>query len=303
MDQYDIAIKRLAGQFTEDYVRFALGVEKFLAEQLQVREVDKELPALLREVDFAARVTVEEEEFVLLIEFQTFYRPDMPKRMLAYSWRLHERYKLPVYPVLIVLKEGGGLQDELRMEVLGKEIHRFRFVLIPIWEVDAQKVITQRLKGLYPLLPLMKWREKTETVLEKTQSLIVEEIAVEEQRADAYAALALFSAIKYPQDIIRAILRREIMIESPFYREILREGEEIGFRKGHQIGREEGQLEALRNSVLDVLEVRFGSVPAELEEQMKDVKSARTLQSLLRRAIVVSNLEEFKGLIENFQKK
>ena len=46
---------------------------------------------------------------------------------------------------------------------------------------------------------------------------------------------------------------REIMLESPFYREILEEGKAIGL----ELGREEG----LREDVLEVLQVRFGVVP------------------------------------------
>ncbi|MCL0095655.1 hypothetical protein M1O52_03940 [Dehalococcoidia bacterium] len=54
MAKYDVTLKRLTDKFPEDYIRFALGVEKFSVEVLHVEAVDKELPLLLREVDFAA---------------------------------------------------------------------------------------------------------------------------------------------------------------------------------------------------------------------------------------------------------
>ncbi|MFW0859644.1 MAG: hypothetical protein AAGB97_05680 [Dehalococcoidia bacterium] len=108
MAKYDITLKRLTDEFPEDYIRFALGVEKFSVEVLHVEAVDKELPLLLREVDFAARVRVEEEEFVLLMEFQTDWKEDLPERMLGYTWRLFEKYRLPVRPFLILLREGGS---------------------------------------------------------------------------------------------------------------------------------------------------------------------------------------------------
>ena len=44
MGPYDLTMKRLTSEFTEDYVRFALNRASFHAEVLEVEEVDKELP-------------------------------------------------------------------------------------------------------------------------------------------------------------------------------------------------------------------------------------------------------------------
>ena len=86
--QYDRTMKRLTSRFTSDYVRFALGADVSRAEPLSVEEEDKELPALSREVDFVARVGRQEEEALLLMEFQTAWGRDMPRRMAGYTWRL-----------------------------------------------------------------------------------------------------------------------------------------------------------------------------------------------------------------------
>ena len=207
MGKYDLTMKRLTSEFAEDYVRFALGRAPSYAEVLEVEQVDKELPSLMREVDFVARVSVEDRQAVLLLEFQTVWASDVPERMSGYSWRLFERYKLGVYPVVVVLRKGGTLRDEWVMRALGRETARFRFEVIPIWEVDAREIMAQGLMGLYPLLPLMQWEDReAEAALEESQNLVLG-IEDREERADAYVALRVLSGIVHPEPLVRRILR------------------------------------------------------------------------------------------------
>ena len=279
MPQYGRTMKRLTSVFTRDYVRFVLGADPLDAETIVIEEQDKELPALSREVDFVARVRREEQDALLLIEFQTAWATDMPKRMAGYCWRLHERYDEPVYPVVVVLTPGGAVQRAWQMHAWGRLVASCRYEVMPLWEVDAADIKAQKLVGLYPLLPLMRWSEADpREVLEQSQQLILEEIRDREPRADAYVALRVLSGITYPLPLVSQILkRREIMLESPVYREIL----------------EEGRLEGLCADVLAVLEVRFGPLPDFLAQQVGQVTDRERLEALHRRAVLVESLEVF----------
>lgn len=84
------------------------------------------------------------------------------------------------------------------------------------------------------------------------------------------------------------------MLESPFYREILEEGEARGLEKGKAIGLELGEENRLREDVLEVLEVRFGLVPPDVEESVRSLRGRKLLEGLLRRAIVIESLEAFR---------
>ncbi|MCL0068912.1 hypothetical protein M1N42_04150, partial [Thermodesulfovibrionales bacterium] len=195
-----------------------MGAERFSVEVLHVEAVDKELPLLLKEVDFAARVRVEEEEFILLMEFQTIWKEDLPHRMLGYTWRLFEKYHLPVRPFLILLREGGKPKGTLEMKALSKEVLRFGFTIVPMWEIEREKILEEKLSGMYPLLPLMKSDEPKERLLERAQELIMNEIRGRERRADAYVALKVLAGIRYPLEVVEKIFRRrDVMIESPVY--------------------------------------------------------------------------------------
>ena len=51
--------------------------------------------------------------------------------------------------------------------------------------------------------------------------------------------------------------------------------------------------ERLREDLLEVLVVRFGQVPADLEAQVRRRRGQKTLEGLFRRAIQVESLEVF----------
>jgi len=227
---YDRTMKRLTSTFAADYVQLALGGAPALVEPLQITEQDKELPSLAREVDFAARVTRQGQEGILLLEFQTAWEADVPRRMADYTLRLHLRYGLPVYPVVAVLRPGGRLRCSWSMQAWGQQVARCRFRVLRVWQLEAEQVITQRQQGLYPLLPLMRWPNVGRRhVLERSQALILDQVAPREARADACVALRVLSGIVFPADWLRQVLtRREMMLESPVYEEFREEGREEG---------------------------------------------------------------------------
>jgi hypothetical protein len=50
-------------------------------------------------------------------------------------------------------------------------------------------------------------------------------------------------------------------------------------------------------SILEVLSVRFGEVPPELEESLEQIEDADQLKQLLRQAILVATIADFQALL------
>ena len=296
MAEYDITMKRLTAEFPEDYVRFALGVERFSVAPLDVASVDKELPSLLREVDFAARVQVEGKEFILLLESQTWWERAFPERMFFYVARLREQYRLPVYPVALFFRFRGKVVSEWGMEALGEEVVRFRYRAIRLWEAKAEKILEAKLSGLYPLLPLMEWGDRSgEEVLATSARLIEEGIVDGERRADAYVGLMVLAGMKYGTELVRRILRRrEIMLESPVYREILQEGEE----RGKVLGWEQGHREGLSEAIALGLELKFGPKGMGLLGRIRKVRDVGQLEALKSAVRVAESLADVESALE-----
>ena len=80
------------------------------------------------------------------------------------------------------------------------------------------------------------------------------------------------------------------MLESIVY-DIIKE-------EGREEGREEGKEIAKIEDILSVLETRFGLVPTKIEESVKKIKGTKKQEFLLRNAVLVKDLEEFKEVLK-----
>lgn len=57
--------------------------------------------------------------------------------------------------------------------------------------------------------------------------------------------------------------------------------------------RQEGRISALRENLVDTMELRFGKVPSGLAELVAEVVDEDKLRAMLRSAIRCNSLEEF----------
>ncbi|MFQ5857974.1 MAG: hypothetical protein ACE5LU_20405 [Anaerolineae bacterium] len=94
MGKADISSKWLLGEEPEAWVRWmmadpTLEIEVFLSAEFQ---------HVLRHSDVLLRLRDDDGPFLLLIELQLRYDPDMPWRVQAYAALAEEKYRLPAYP-------------------------------------------------------------------------------------------------------------------------------------------------------------------------------------------------------------
>jgi flagellar biosynthesis/type III secretory pathway protein FliH len=74
----------------------------------------------------------------------------------------------------------------------------------------------------------------------------------------------------------------------------MKDGLKQGRREGRQQGIVEGQLKAVRDDVLEILEARFKRVPAGLKKTLKTIEDRKRLKLLLRQAATVASMKEFQ---------
>lgn len=92
-----------------------------------------------------------------------------------------------------------------------------------------------------------------------------------------------------PEELI-VPLRKEIdRLQHPNPMPYVTSFERLARKEGRQEGRQEGRKEA----ILDILETRFGDVPATVRERINALCDEPKLKELLRRASVIPSLEEF----------
>jgi hypothetical protein len=72
-----------------------------------------------------------------------------------------------------------------------------------------------------------------------------------------------------------------------------------GWEKGQEEGREEGVQAGVRQSIVGVLQARFGVVPTTAAGRLEQVEDLERLQALLREAATAESLAAFEGALAN----
>ena len=249
---FDNICKFLAENFAEDYASWLLGRPVALT-KLSPTELS------LEPIRADSLILEQSEDLVLHLEFQTEPDENMGFRMLDYRVRVYRRFPTKtMYQFVIYLKPTSSAlvyQDSLQF---GETSHRYR--VIRLWEQSSEVFFKKG--GLLPLAILTKSEEQIIRLQEVAKRL--DTIENPGMRANLMAATAVFAGLVMEPEMIKTILRSEMMKESAFYQEILREGLQEGRQQGRQEGRQEGEVSLLRR----LLVKRFGSVSESLESRL-----------------------------------
>ncbi|MBI3268823.1 MAG: hypothetical protein HYZ53_07360 [Planctomycetes bacterium] len=77
-----------------------------------------------------------------------------------------------------------------------------------------------------------------------------------------------------------------------FAEDQLERGKAIGTEIGKELGKELGKMDAKRETLLELLRLRFGSLPAEVEARVAEMTDMGRLNELLKRVLTASSVAE-----------
>jgi predicted transposase YdaD len=113
-------------------------------------------------------------------------------------------------------------------------------------------------QGLYPFAILAQ-TDEPESIL-RTVAARIEEIGAGRVQADLAATASILAGLVLNRDLVKQILRRDIMRESVIYQDILEEGE----IKGKTEGLAEGRVEEAKGLVIRLLTRKLGNISPDL---------------------------------------
>ena len=122
------------------------------------------------------------------------------------------------------------IRDRYEASFMGLQV-RQDYRLINLWEVDAAIGFEQSLNVLLPFVPVMKNGADAMVVQQA-----VNQLRQDEQLVELESLLAFFATFVLNSEVVQPIMRWDMAVlrESPWYQEILREGEQRGEQKGMQ---------------------------------------------------------------------
>lgn len=232
---YDNICKFIAENFQDDLATWLLGSPVKLS-KLSPTELSNE------PIRADSLILLQSDNLVLHTEFQTDADEDMPFRMLDYRVRVYRRFpSKEMRQVVIYLRKIASPlinKTDFRLE---KTYHEFE--VIRLWEEATDKFLT--VPGLLPFAVLSQTKDPTMVLTQVAEA--VEAITDQRLQKNIAAASAILAGLLLQKDVIRRILRSEIMRDSVIYQEILQEGEAKG--------KAEGKAETTRKLALNLLRI------------------------------------------------
>lgn len=295
MPKIDIPTKRLIQIRPMDWVK-AILPEYENAEVAEMKP-DK-VPKTESKLDSLFWVQKGNQQFILNIEPQGYLDPAMPARMLRYrsdvwEYTISKGIMTPSIKQAVVFFYPHHDNRKHRLEDFWGEERTldFGYEVVRVWEMKKQPVIEKKLLGLYPLLPLMEQEEEEtpDRVMEITVKAIdeVEEAAL---KADLLAVVSILAGEKFSSELVRKYIRREMLMNSPLFNEWVEEERKEAAQKA--------TISKSKEIIIDQLIAKFDFIPPAIREQLSKVNDQEILDSLLRRIIKITEIEEFEQLIK-----
>ncbi|MDJ0619085.1 MAG: DUF4351 domain-containing protein [Calothrix sp. MO_192.B10] len=279
---FDNVCKILAEKYPTEFVSWLLAEEPTKVKVLKT-ELSLE-PIRADSVTF-----LQTENRILHIEFQTrtISNPPLPFRMLDYSVRLIRQYNVPVTQVIIFLQETDNEIAFIEEYINETTNHRYR--VIRMWEQDSALFLDN--PALLPLAPLTLTTSPRGLLSQFAQS--VAKILNMEVRQNIAAYTGILAGLRFEKNLIRQLLREDVMQESVIYQDILQKGKQQGKEEGKQQGKQE---EACR-FLIRLLNRRFGEIDSSIIERIQGL-STEQLEILGEEFVDFSAISDLVTLLE-----
>lgn len=308
---YDSPWKEILERFLPQFVAFFFpAIHNDIDWQQGYQFLDKELQQVVREaetgrhtVDKLVKVTLKEGKDVWLlihIEVQSQVDPTFARRTFVANYRLFDRYGSEVISLGILADEDPDWRpNSYGYGRWGSEM-RLHFPTVKLLGYAADWEALEQNPN--PFAVVVMAHVKTQATRGKAQARLRWKIHVVKglyQRG--YKRKDVLELLRFI-DWVMALPPR---MERGFWQEVhkIEEADKMRYvmsieRIAMQDGIEQGSLITARASVMDILNLRFYSVPDELIERINDLTNLEQLKALLRLAATVGTLEEFERATE-----
>ncbi len=206
--------------------------------------------------------------------------------MRAYTALAEEKYQLPVYPVLINILPNSRnevIPNVYQAEFMGIKVYQ-NYHVINLWEVEAELVFSQNISSLLPFVPILKGGGE-ETIVKQA----LNQLRKDDKLQELEPLLSFFASFVLELPIVQQIMRWDMIVlrESPWYQEILKQGEKQGLQQG--------ELTVINR----VLSKRFGQIDQAITLQISELEIDK-IESLAESLLDFQDINDLHNwLIEN----
>ena len=237
------------------------------------------------------------EQWVLLhVEVQAQRDPEFPRRMFDYYSRICQRYQRPVASLAILADAHPRWQPMAYEQELWNCKVRLEFPVVKLRDLAANEAQLLRNPNPFAIVVLAQIKA-LQTAGALRQRRVWKATLAKLGHERGYSRrliLDLYIFVDWVM-VLTPKLEREVEQEIEAFEKAKRMKYITNMeRRGLERGRQEGQIRSQQESVLTVLETRFGEIPYSLREAVTATDDLDRLKRWLRLAIQLASLAEFE---------
>ncbi|TCO57789.1 putative transposase/invertase (TIGR01784 family) [Caldanaerobacter subterraneus] len=229
MGKYDITLKNMFSDLTDDILSYFLGVQ-----HVKIEELNVEFPRVeTRESDMVFKcITSEGNVIAAHIEFQSDNDKEMPYRMLRYAIEIMEKYNLAPYQVVIYIGEHDlNMANKIDFNFGEENFLSYRYRIIDVGQMKFDEITQTNYYDLFSLLPLMdkeRRQKEKEEYLKKCVEVIKNAPVDAKKKREIAARAKILSELIYKEDVINVMFAEVMKMlnleKSATYRRLKEEG-------------------------------------------------------------------------------
>ena len=247
--------------------------------------------------------------FLIHLENQSYNQADFNKRMFRYFSRLHEKYDLPIYPVVVFSYERPqkAAESSYQLEFPDFKVLEFNYRVLQLNQLNWRDFLNQRnpvasaLMAKMQIAPEDRPKVKAECLrLLVTLKLDPAKMQLISGFIDTYLNLDELEEQVFQEelDTIESEERAQVMeIVTSWMRTGIKQGRQEGLEEGRQEGLQEG-LQRETELILRQLKRKIGQLAPEMESQVKRLE-IEELENLGEALLDFEQLEDLTTWLSN----
>ncbi|MGB8346836.1 MAG: hypothetical protein WCD86_18250 [Ktedonobacteraceae bacterium] len=241
------------------------------------------------------------KEGLLHVEIQSDDDKNIEYRLAEYNLLATITYDKPIISFLILLRPMPNIPESPFFKAVFDiiEIWHFNYVVIKLWEISAEELMSLGLFGLLPLVPLTQDGTRPEILKEVADTLFV----AKEKDLLALAKMIVGLVLKRRPE--KAVIERmfemyrEILEDSWVYQKIKKQAKAEGKAEGKMEGLAQGEQRVL----LAIIQRRFPGILETAGKLIAEITDAKVLEDLAVAVSVAQTPQEALQALNVSEKK
>lgn len=259
------------------------------------------------------------------LEYQSGSDAEIVYRVLVYNAGILWDYHLPVISVIIYLFRSTVPVPPLQVMSGEDSLINFKYYVLPLWELNAERYVREHIVSMYPLLPTMKGAN-AELLSQAIQELAAyykhDEsrlarrlvwLGILLRRADTVSPLdkakveerlTMFESLwdedpKIQKYLADKVNERAGQIEQGM-KQRLEQGKAVGRTEGKAEGKAEGEMLASQRLVVEYVQLRFPMIAELAQQKVTQIKQVEALDRLFRLTVNAPDEATARWVLDNY---